>query len=157
MIEMEESPVAPVTRRRRWVTPLVVAAVALGGIGIGVALANRDDTSAPAAAANSQLADITQACTAWMNGTGASPTTAGWCQNMTGWMSQQMGNGSMMGSMMWGDPEQMLSTCRAWMNANPSSDRPADWCEDMMRGAHPHMNGNWDQWGDWMNGGMMGG
>jgi len=137
--------------------PLVVAAVAVAGIGIGVALANRNDISAPAAAANSQLADITQACTAWMNGTDASRASGGWCQDMTGWMSQRMGSGSMMGSIMWGDPEQMLSTCRAWMNANPSSDRPAEWCDDMMRGARPYMNGNWDQWDDWMNGGMMGG
>jgi len=157
MIETQESPVAPVTRRRRWITPLVIGAVAIAGIGVGVALANRNDSSTPTASASGQLADITQACATWMNGAGSSPTSANWCQDMTGWMNQQMTNGSMMGPMMWGDPEQMLSTCRAWMSANPSNDRPADWCENMMRGTQPHMNGDWDHWDDRMNGPMMGG
>lgn len=137
MIATQESPVAPATRRRRWIMPLVVAVVALAGIGVGIALANRDNSSASTASASGQLADITQACTTWMNGTGSSPTSAGWCQDMTGWMSQHMGSGSMMGPMMWGDPEQMLSSCRAWMSANPSTERPADWCENMIAARGP--------------------
>ena len=138
--------------------PAVVAAVALAGIGVGVAVANRDDTSTPAAATSNELADISQACTTWMNNDARwGPGSSGWCQDMTGWMSQQTANGSMMGPMMWGDPDQMLSTCRAWMDANPSSDRPAEWCESMMRGMWPHMNGDWDHWDEQMNGPMMGG
>ena len=113
----------PPARRRRWVMPVVVAAVAVVGIGVGVALASRDDTSAPAPATSAELADI----------------------------------GSMMGSMMWGDPDRMLSTCRAWSDANPSGDRPADWCESMLRGMWPHMDGDWEHWDEWMNGPMMGG
>lgn len=139
--------------------PLVVATVvvAVAGIGVGIALANRDDAS-PAQANSSQLADINQACTTWMNNDTRSGSTPGtWCQDMTSWMSQQMSNGSMMGSMMWSDPDQMLATCRSWMTGNPSGDRPSDWCDNMMRGMWPHMNGDWDDWDDWMNGPMMGG
>ncbi|MAT06363.1 MAG: hypothetical protein CL424_15100 [Acidimicrobiaceae bacterium] len=157
MIETQEPTVAPVTRRRRWILPLVVVAVALAGIGVGIALANQDDTSGSTASASGQLADISQACATWMNDAGSGPTSAGWCQDMTGWMSRHMGSGSMMGPMMWGDPEQMLSACRTWMNDNPSTERPAEWCENMMRGIRPQMNGDWDQWDDWMNGPMMGG
>lgn len=157
MIETQEPSVASATPRRRWIMPLVIAAVAIAGIAVGVALANRDNTSPPASAASGKLADITQACTAWMNGSGSGPGSSGWCQDMAGWMSQQMPNGSMMGPMMWGDPERILSACRAWMNANPSSDRPVEWCENMMRGMWPHMNGDWEHWDDWMNSPMMGG
>jgi hypothetical protein len=158
MIEMQEPPVAPLARRRRWVMPVVVAAVALAGIGVGVALANRDDTSTPAGATSGELADISQACTTWMNDDARyGPTSADWCQDMTGWMGQQMTNGSMMGSMMWSNPDRMLSTCQAWMTANPASGRPADWCESMMGGMWPHMSGNWDDWDEQMNGPMMGG
>jgi len=158
MIEMQEPSVAPPARRRRWVMPAAVAAVALAGIGIGVAVANRDDTSTPAAAMSSELADINQACTTWMNNDARwGPESSGWCQDMTGWMTQQMANGSMIGQMMWGDPGQTLSTCRAWMDANRSSDRPAEWCDNMMRGMWPHMNGDWDHWDEPMDGPMMGG
>ncbi len=158
MIEMQEPAVAPPAPRRRWVMPVVVAAVALAGIGVGIALANRNDTSTPAAATSAELADISQACTTWMNDDARwGPTSASWCQDMTGWMGQQMTTGSMMGSTMWSDPAQMLSTCQAWMEANPSSDRPTDWCDNMMSGMWPHMNGDWDHWDAQMNGPMMGG
>ena len=137
---------------------VVVAAVAVVGIGVGVALASRDDTSAPAPATSAELADIGRACTTWMNDdTRWDSTAAGWCQGMTSWMSQQMANGSMMGSMMWGDPDRMRSTCRAWSDANPSGDRPVEWCESMLRGMWPHMDGDWEHWDEWMNGPMMGG
>ena len=157
MIDTHEPAVAPGRRRRRWIRSFLIAAVALAGIGVGVVLAGGNDNETPAATANRQLADITQACTTWMDGTGSSPTSANWCRDMTGWMSQQNSNGSMMGPMMWGDSDQVLTTCRAWMNANPSTDRPAEWCEHMMRGSRPHMNGDWDHWDEWMNGPMMGG
>ena len=39
---------------------MVIGAVALAGLGVGVALGGGDDGPAPAVAANSQLADITQ-------------------------------------------------------------------------------------------------
>ena len=158
MIEMQDAPAAPPVRRRRWVMPVVVVVVALAGIGVGVAVARRDDASTSGTATISELADITQACTTWMNGDARwGPTSADWCQDMTGWMGQQVANGSMMGSMVWSDPEQMLSTCRAWMDAKPSSGRPAQWCDSMMRGMWPHMNGDWDHWDEQMNGLMMGG
>ena len=80
-----------------------------------------------------------------------------WCQDMINWMSQEIASGSIMGSMTWGDPERMLSTCRSWMDTNPSTQRPTDWCDNMLRFMWPHMNGDWEQWDDQMNGGMMGG
>lgn len=90
MIEMREPPVTPLARRRRWVMPVVVAAVALAGIGVGVALANRDDTSTPAGATSSELADISRACATWMNDDARwGPTSADWCQDMTGWMASR--------------------------------------------------------------------
>jgi hypothetical protein len=138
--------------------PLGVVAVAVAGIGIGNALAGRDDTSSPAQAATGQLADINQACTTWViSDTRSGGTPGRWCQDMTSWMNQQMANRSMMGSMMWGDPERMLATCRSWVTANPSVDRPSDWCDSMLRGMWPHMTGDWGDWDDSMNGPMMGG
>jgi hypothetical protein len=137
MIDLQAASVEPTARRRRWIMPAVVATVALAGIVVGAALANRDDTPTTAENTSAQLADISQAC--------------------TGWMDQQMTNGSMMGSRMWSDPDRMFSTCRAWMEANPSSDRPADWCDKMMTGMWPHINGDWGNWNEQMNGPMMGG
>lgn len=119
---------------------LVVLAVALTGIGVGAALANRNDT--PATTADAQLADITQACSAWMNESGTGSTA--WCQDMTGWMSQHMADVATMGQMMWNDSDRMVPTCRAWMTANPSTERPVDWCDEMMRSTWPHMNGDGD-------------
>lgn len=158
MLELEGSPAASSARRRRWITPVAIAAVALAGLGVGTALGGGDDRPAPAVAANGQLADITQVCTTWMSADGSAvPGSAGWCQDMTGWTSQQMADGSMTGPMMWGDPDQSLATCRSWMDANPCSRRPDGWCEDMMRGIRPHMNGNSEQWDGGVNGPMMGG
>ncbi len=137
-------------------SPIFLALIAVTVV--GAALASRDDTPTSAGNSSAQLADISQACTTWMDGDARwGSMSAGWCQEMTGWMDQQMTNGSMMGSRMWSDPDRMLSTCRAWLQANPSSDRPADWCDNMMTGMWPHMNGDWGNWNEQMNGPMMGG
>ncbi|MGE0308669.1 MAG: hypothetical protein AB7Q27_23285 [Acidimicrobiia bacterium] len=158
MIEIQELPVASPARRPRWVLPVVVAAVALAGVGVGTAFANRSDTPRPAAAISSELTDIGRACTTWMNNDAHwGPTSADWCRSMTGWMGEQMTTGSMTGSMMWTDVDRMLSTCRAWMDSEPSTGVPAEWCESMIGGMWPHMNGDWEGWDERMNGPMMGG
>jgi hypothetical protein len=157
VIEMQEHPVVPVARRRKWLLPVVAVVAGAVGVGVGVVVATRDDAPAPASAAAIQLADINQACTTWMrNDARWSTTTPTWCQDMTGWMNQ-MANGAMAGTMMWGAPNQMLTTCRAWMTSNPSNQLPTEWCDDMMRGMWPHMNGDWHNWDDWVDGPMMGG
>jgi len=158
MIDIQAQPETHVQRRRQWLLPLVAVAVVAAAAGAGFALASRDDTPAPASAAAGQLVDISQACTTWMHNDARWASNAPtWCQDMTGWMNQQMANGSMMGSMMWGDPDQMLTTCRAWMNVQEVSQLPAGWCDEMMRGMWPNMSGDWDRWDDWMGGSMMGG
>jgi hypothetical protein len=154
MIEMHESPVDPRTRSRRWVWP-IIAAVGATAIAVGVIVANRADTTSPAQASTDELADISEACTTWMDSDNRWGSSSGtWCQEMAGWMTRQVADGSMTGSMMWGNQEKMQATCRSWMNANPSGDRPTEWCESMPQGMRPHMSGDWD---DWMTGPMMGG
>jgi hypothetical protein len=82
---LEPRVVSPTTRRRRWIVPVVLAAVTIVGVGVGVVLADRDDRSSPTPAACAQT-------------------------------SRQMADGSMMGPMMWGGPDEMRSGCQALMD-----------------------------------------
>jgi len=82
---LEPRVVSPTTRRRRWIVPVVVAAVAVVGVGVGVVLADRDDRSSPTPAARAQT-------------------------------SRPMAHGSMMGPMMRGARDQMLSGCQGLMD-----------------------------------------
>ncbi|MGZ4741534.1 MAG: hypothetical protein ACXVLM_20435 [Ilumatobacteraceae bacterium] len=164
MIDLQSTePATPEVRRRPWI-PLLVAILLLGiGLGAGIAIASRgNDKSAPAAssaapsaiATAAQLANVDRACTNWMMGTRpASTGTTTWCTDMTAWMNRQITSGSMVGQMMWGDPDRMLAVCRTWATANPSS--PSTWCDDMVTWMRQHVNGNWN--GSMMNGWMMGG
>jgi hypothetical protein len=133
----------------------VAAAALVGvvGVAVGVAVLDGDDTSS-SSAGTAQLADVRQACLGWMNSQGAAQPATTWCENMTGWMGRQMADGSMMGSMMWGNAEQMLATCRAWMAADPASGAPAAWCDEMMQGTWPDLD---QEWSGHMGGPMMGG
>ena len=139
--------------RRRWVMPAVIATVASFAIGLGFVLADRHDRSVPTQMSRAQLADISTACTTWMDDeTKWGPESRTWCNDMTGWMDQQMANGSMTASM-WGDRTQMRATCRSWMMTDSSIGRRSEWCDAMIDGAGPHMNGGWDEW---TNGPMLG-
>lgn len=148
-------------RRNRWLTGIVVATVAIAGVGVGIALANRDDTPTQFGASNSQVAALNQACNNWVDVDRPRSTPGAWCDDMTGWMNQQLANGSMRHEMMWGDPDQMVTTCQSSMEANPSADRPSDWCDNMVTGMWQHMGNVWDHradWDDWMGDHpMMGG
>ena len=105
-------PAAP--RRRRRLLALGVAAVAVAGIGVGIALASPSDTPNQAATPVSQattpgrqVAMLNQACTNWLDDNPTANTPRAWCDNMTGWMNQQIANGSMNHQMMWNNPDQM--------------------------------------------------
>jgi hypothetical protein len=147
-------PAAP--RRRHRLLALGVAAVAVAGIGVGIALASPNNTPdqaatpvSQAATTGRQVAMLNQACTNWLDENPTANTPRAWCDNMTGWMNQQIANGSMNHQMMWNNPDQMRSTCRAWMNDNPSAEMPNSWCDSAVSGMWQHMNENWDHRGDW--------
>jgi hypothetical protein len=145
---------SPQAGRRRWLTAAVVTAVAIAGVGIGIALTQRDDAPTRAIASDTQLAALDRACTDWLDADPRPESTPGpWCDDMAGWMNQQIAGGSMTHQMMWGDPDRMLTTCRAWMEASPSVDLPDDWCDAAITGMWQHMSDDWDhrdEWNDWM-------
>jgi hypothetical protein len=153
--ETTPTPEGAPTRRRpiRW--PLIAAAVIAIAVaaGIAIALAGDDDPDTPATADSAQLTALQQGCQDWMNDRGplaGSDTT--WCSNMTGWMQDQMRDGQMMGTMMWGNPERMLDTCTQWMATGPAAvadgTNPEAWCRDMVTWMDQHTN----DWDDWMHG-----
>ena len=148
--------VATTAARRRWVLPVVAVALLAIGLGVGLAIAAGRDGSSPSQASTAvQLTNVNQACTNWMMNTPNPPAGTNWCAGMTTWMNQQITSGQMMGAMMWGDPDRMLSSCRAWVTSNPGSAASSTWCDEMVTWMRQHMNGDWNGW--MMNGSMMGG
>lgn len=144
---------AVLATRRRWVLPLVAVALLAAGIAVGVALADRDSTAG--ASTSTQVANMTAACNTWMTSGAAAPGgSTAWCSDMTAWMSQRVTSGQMMGSMMWGDPDRMLSSCRSWVQSGASGVPAVSWCDDMVTWMRQHMSGDWNNW--MMNGSMMG-
>lgn len=147
---------------RRWllIFGVVVAVLAIGGVAAAVVIANNDDSPDDAAP---QIGWMHQGCEQWADSyQGANGPNTAWCNSMAGWMdgrmgnTQMMGQGEMMGSMMWQDPASMRTTCEQWMTANPNAaptgaDTTA-WCGQMVDWMNQHMGG-WDNW--MMNGPMM--
>jgi hypothetical protein len=87
---------------------------------VGLALADDDDRPGN----TGQVGNVQQTCRRWV-ATEAPGGESGWCIDMTGWMSDEMGRTGMSPQMMWGDPNRMLASCRQWV-----SDRsPADTLE----------------------------
>lgn len=137
----------------------VAAAVAVVAIAVAAfAIAGDDGNNGTSSQAldSQRIAATRGACQQWLDdyssSSGATPPQ-GWCNNMTGWMYDQMANGSMMGPMMWGNPQAMIDACRQWMTTAPTGDttattRPTAWCDQMVRWMSQHM-GNWDDWEDW--------
>jgi hypothetical protein len=136
---------------------LVVAVVVVGMVG-----ASDDDSGGNVSSLGTQqLAAIQQACGQWQDGyAGSAVPSSAWCDDMVGWMTDRIQHGQMMGSMMWGDPDQMLATCREWMASNPrvggSTPEASAWCGQMVSWMTQHM-GDWDHWdrGWMMNAPMM--
>jgi len=145
---------SPARRQRRWLVPAVVLAIVLGGIGIGLAVASRDDTSSPAASDAVEvvpIANISQACAGWAATNASGATASAWCNSMTAWMNQEVVSGRTTGMMMWADPTTMLATCRAWIATNPSSTYPTGWCDSMVDWMRSNANT-----GAWPSGMMSG-
>ncbi len=148
--------------RRKW---LVIAAIVAGvlviaGIAGAVVIANDDDTPDYAA---DQIGWMHQGCQQWADSyQGANGPNDAWCTSMAGWMNGRMGDntmmgqGQMMGSMMWQNPTNMATTCEQWMadkpNAAPAGADTSAWCGQMVDWMNQHMGG-WDNW--MMNGPMM--
>lgn len=151
--------------RRSWgIVAAVVVALVIGGL-VGVAIASRgndgDDASrarttttsvtvgptfdggtsaggSPSASQSSQLANIEAACGRWMATRAGADRSGSWCSEMAGWMAGRTGSGQMMGTMMWGDPEDLAASCRQWSSGNDG------WCDQMVDWMRSHMSGGWD-------------
>lgn len=139
---------------------VIVGVLAIAGIGVAVVIASNDDTpdySAP------QIGWMHQGCRQWADSyQGANGPDNAWCDSMASWMdgrmgtNSMMGEGQMMGSMMWQNPTNMRATCEQWMADNPNAAPPgadtAAWCGQMVDWMVQHMGG-WDNW--MMSGPMM--
>ena len=155
------SPAETEPRRRPWLRWVIVAIVVLlvGGVTVGIVAAQDNDSpKATTTSGTQQLASIRRACTAWHNGyTGSNAPPSGWCDDMVGWMTNRVGSGQMMGSMMWSNPQQMREACEQWMSSNARDATNASaWCGDMVAWMTQN-RGDWNQWnrGWMMNGSMM--
>jgi hypothetical protein len=147
-------PAAPAPPARRWKLIAVVAAAA-GMLAVGIAvftIARDEDGDQPQTAATQQMAAARQACQQWLDNDTISPGTgpgAGWCDDMAGWMSDNVANGQMMGPMMWDSPEAMRDRCvQAIGSGPPANDNPSQWCDQMVTWMSQH-TGNWDNWHDY--------
>jgi hypothetical protein len=155
------APEGPKRSARRWWLVMAIAIVLAALVG-GAIAAHGSDSNDDAALGTRQLTSIRQACTTWQVGdTGTAAPAASWCGDMVGWMTGQIRGGHMMGSMMWGNPDEMRSTCQAWLSSGQGADTAAPnasaWCDQMVDWMTQHM-GQWDQWdrGWMMDGPMMG-
>ena len=148
---------APKRTGRRWIVlAIVIGVVAVGGAAAAV-IANRQDGPSYDTA---QIGWVNQGCQQWADShLGADGPSEGWCSSMTDWMNGRMGQrhgGTMMGPMMWEDPDSMRATCQQWMAAaNPTATNGSgQWCDQMVDWMSDHM-GDWDHW--MRNGPMMDG
>jgi len=158
---------SPATKRKPWLVPVVVAVVAVVGLGVGIAVAAQQDSKAasPALSSASQVVGVQQACRDWAGTTRTGPNDQ-WCDDMAGWMTQQMASGSA-GTMMWGNPAAVAAMCQRWAQTNnatasttssdvtaTTADPSASWCQEMAG----WMRGEWgdDDWDSHMRGPMMG-
>lgn len=108
--------------------PLAVVAVIGVGLGTGLVVATaRNDAPTDSA----QVAGVGQSGVPRVDGQQRHTGDGTRCAWMTDWMDQQLADGRMAGSMMWGDADRMHSTCRSSTQAfAPASDASPDWCAD---------------------------
>jgi hypothetical protein len=137
-----------------WVIAAIFALVAVAGTAVWVLAATDDDTSDYAAP---QIARMRTGCQQWADSyQGQDNPDAGWCDSMARWMdgrmgdNSMMGQGQMMGSMMWQSPANMLTTCEQWVagNADGAEADTSSWCGEMIAWMERTMGG----WDDWMMG-----
>lgn len=144
-------PGSPAPSRRRWSRWAVAGGVALVIVVVVVAgwVLTRDDDDANQADTSQRIAATQAACQQWLDSnsaSGSSAPDAGWCGAMSSWMNDQVANGSMMGSMMWGSPQAMVNACQDWSTTTGESS--ARWCDQMVTWMSQHM-GTWDDGQDW--------
>jgi hypothetical protein len=158
------------SRRRSWLLWIAVAGVVLSAaavVGVLIATSDSDADVNDRSLGTQQLDSIRHACAQWRDDSIESSVPApAWCDDMVVWMTSKV-RGGRMGSVMWGDPDQMLATCQQWMSSSPrttgSKPDSSAWCDDMVAWMTRQM-GEWDEWDQgWMmngpmtNGPMMGG
>ena len=141
-------------RRGLVIAAVVVGVVVIAGVVGAIVIANNDDTPDYAAP---QVGWMHQGCQQWADSyQGADGPDDAWCNSMAGWMdgrvgdSTMMGQGQMMGSMMWQSPANMLTTCEQWVagNADGAEADTSSWCGEMIAWMERTMGG----WDDWMMG-----
>lgn len=144
----------PARSSPRWMLlAALVGVLVVAGIAGAVAIVNNDDTSDYA---TSQIGWMHDGCQQWADSNqGADGPDDEWCDSMAGWMNgrmggdSMMGQGQMMGSMMWQNASNMRTTCEQWMADNPDVASPgADTsarCEQMVDWMDQHM-GDWNDW-----------
>lgn len=143
-------PDKPQSARSRYRWTLIGAAVGAllvaGIIGAVVVLNNEDTPRDPA----TQIGWIGEGCQQWTaDYRGSDGPNGEWCNSMASWMSDEsvMGQGQMMGPVMWQNPSNMRATCERWLADMPDgapegADRSA-WCEEMTVWMAQNMGG-WD-------------
>lgn len=130
-----------------------LGAVLVAGVIGAVAVLNNEDTPGHPA---TQIGWIREGCQQWTaDYRGSDGPNDEWCNSMVGWMDgrvrneSMMGQGQMMGPMMWQSPANMRATCEQWMADTPDgapegADR-SGWCEQMTVWMAQNM-GDWDNW-----------
>jgi len=146
-----EPDAAPPLARRWKLGAGLAAGVAVLAAGI-VAFALTRDGDQQATGAQ-QVDAARQACQQWFDSDSASSgngPAGAWCDDMAGWMSDNMANGQMMsGPMMWDSPQAMRDVCvQAMGTGQAGTDDPAQWCDQMVAWMSQRM-GNWDDWHDY--------
>ena len=132
---------------RRWIAlATVVAVIAVGGVA-AAATANRDDSPTYGTA---QIGWTHQGCQQWADSyQGAGGPGDGWCNSMTDWMNDRMGQrqaGMTMGPTMWLDPDAMRATCQHRMaDDSTATNSSGQWCDQMVDWMSDHM-GDLDDW-----------
>jgi hypothetical protein len=152
-----EAAPAPPPGAGRWkLIAGLAAGAAVLAVGITAFAVTRDDDNDPAqTAATQQIAAARQACQQWLDNGSASAGSgpgADWCDDMAGWMTDNMANGQMMrGPMMWDSPEAMRDVCTQAMGTGQTANGdPAQWCDQMAGWMSQHM-GDWDNWDNYWN------
>ena len=148
MTSTPEPDAAPPLARRWKLAAGLAAGVAVLAVGIVVFAFTRDGDQQTTGA--QQVDAARRACQQWLDSDSASSGNApggAWCDDMAGWMSDNMANGQMMrGPMMWDSPQAMRDVCvQATGTGQAGIDDPAPWCDQMVAWMSQRM-GDWDNW-----------
>jgi hypothetical protein len=132
---------------------IAIAAAVVGAIIVAVFVFGGDRAAGDVTAR--QLTSMDGACAGW---TGASAPAVGdvpadrACTAMVTWMRQQLADGRMTPTVMWGDATAARATCQEWMaDAGGASTEPTAWCAAMVDWMRQHL----DDGTMWMHGGPM--